>query len=391
MREVQRGYIGGIIIFTILLVIFDARYLGVLLVLMLLFPAALKYLLHTDAHTMAVDVDMRNSYRMGKKDPVVLLFDRKRIPWVMGLVEVTVEWENCMLGESREETIQFYLKHNQERVPVKLGFSCCGEILIHNMQVTIYDIFGLCRLRTASFGKKRMMIHPEQLGIRVEYDRNVGGDIDEEWESLPQRGNDVSEVYDLREYRPGDSYKAIHWKISGKLDELIIREPGDAMHTEAVIILDLGRNDASGKPVERKLISATVAFTQICCRNLLDSGINYRLAYLANDHLETKLIQSQRNMTDTLYTWMGIKMPDKNGSALKFWNRDMRDKSYSHVIYITGGSFPEEVFQPDGQLRMSAVCISERSGQTVFDEHENVHMIDIPYEVLTTEANMILV
>lgn len=376
---------------AVLLLLFDARYLGVLLIMMLLFPLLLKHLLYTDSHTMAVALNIRTSYRMGKKDPIVLVFDRKRIPWSMGMVEVLVEWENCMLGEEKKEYVRLYLKKNQENVPIKLGFTCCGEIIIHNIQVNIYDIFGLCKIRTASFGKKRMMVHPEQLGVRVEYDRTIGGDIDEEWESLPQRGSDFSEVYDLREYQPGDSYKAIHWKMSGKMDELIIREPGDAMHTESVILLDLGRNTIYGEPVEKKLISAAVEFTQICCRSLLDSGINYRLAYLTDDHMETDLVQSQREMADILYTWMGVKIPEVNGTIFKYWNRDMQDKVYLRIIYITGGNFPDEVFQQNGQLRMSAVCISDRSGQIVFDGHDNIHMIDVPYEVLKTEANMILI
>ena len=37
-------------------------------------------------------------------------------------------------------------------------------------------------------------------------------------------GYDLSEVYQLREYRPGDSLRQMHWKLSGKLDRLVIRE-----------------------------------------------------------------------------------------------------------------------------------------------------------------------
>lgn len=37
-------------------------------------------------------------------------------------------------------------------------------------------------------------------------------------------GDDPGETYDIREYRSGDSIRQIHWKLSGKLDDIMIRE-----------------------------------------------------------------------------------------------------------------------------------------------------------------------
>ena len=41
----------------------------------------------------------------------------------------------------------------------------------------------------------------------------------------PKPGGGFAEDYDLRHYRPGDPVKSIHWKVSAKLDSIIIREP----------------------------------------------------------------------------------------------------------------------------------------------------------------------
>ena len=38
-------------------------------------------------------------------------------------------------------------------------------------------------------------------------------------------GYDLAEVYALREYAPGDSLRQMHWKLSSKLDKLVVREP----------------------------------------------------------------------------------------------------------------------------------------------------------------------
>ena len=39
-----------------------------------------------------------------------------------------------------------------------------------------------------------------------------------------QPGTDVSQIFDVREYRPGDRLQRIHWKLSAKSDGLLVRE-----------------------------------------------------------------------------------------------------------------------------------------------------------------------
>ena len=37
-------------------------------------------------------------------------------------------------------------------------------------------------------------------------------------------GNDSSEIFDVREFRDGDKIQSIHWKLSAKMQELVVRE-----------------------------------------------------------------------------------------------------------------------------------------------------------------------
>ncbi|HIY20957.1 MAG TPA: DUF58 domain-containing protein [Candidatus Flavonifractor merdigallinarum] len=40
----------------------------------------------------------------------------------------------------------------------------------------------------------------------------------------PKLGGGCAEDYDLRDYRPGDPMRTVHWKLSAKRDELVVRE-----------------------------------------------------------------------------------------------------------------------------------------------------------------------
>ncbi len=41
----------------------------------------------------------------------------------------------------------------------------------------------------------------------------------------PKPGGGFSEIHELREYRPGDSLRHIHWKLTAKTDRPVVREP----------------------------------------------------------------------------------------------------------------------------------------------------------------------
>ena len=42
---------------------------------------------------------------------------------------------------------------------------------------------------------------------------------------VPKPGGGFSEDYDLRQYREGDQIRSVHWKLSAKVDSLVVREP----------------------------------------------------------------------------------------------------------------------------------------------------------------------
>ena len=67
-----------------------------------------------------------------------------------------------------------------------------------------------------------------------------------EWSSIlkPKYGGGFAEDHDLRPYRPGDTANSIHWKLSSKLDEPIVREPLIPENSTIFIVLSrVGEGD----------------------------------------------------------------------------------------------------------------------------------------------------
>ena len=69
----------------------------------------------------------------------------------------------------------------------------------------------------------------------------------------PKSGGGFSDYYELREYQNGDSLKNIHWKLSTKLDELIVREPSLPIYRDFVVKISLTESASDNNSVLSKL------------------------------------------------------------------------------------------------------------------------------------------
>ena len=54
----------------------------------------------------------------------------------------------------------------------------------------------------------------------------------------PRPGGGPGEDYDLREYRVGDPLRSVHWKLSSKKDELVVRETLEPQQAAIVVTYD---------------------------------------------------------------------------------------------------------------------------------------------------------
>ena len=52
---------------------------------------------------------------------------------------------------------------------------------------------------------------------------------------VPRPGGGYSEIHELREYRPGDPLRTVHWKATAKTDSPVVREPQEALSRRALL------------------------------------------------------------------------------------------------------------------------------------------------------------
>lgn len=175
-----------------------------------------------------------------KKVPIQIAVSNKSrlfcIPFQLRVIVTnyfTGEENNCKLdamvqpGKCEKMSMEFISKN-------------CGDIDIQCAYVLVYDwLYVLKRKRKLNLTKK-VEILPECHLIMTEITRATREFVaDSELYSDSEKGDDLSEIYQIREYKEGDSIHDIHWKLSAKNNELLLKEHARPLGCVVLIWLDL--------------------------------------------------------------------------------------------------------------------------------------------------------
>ncbi len=157
-------------------------------------------------------------------------------------------------------------------------------------------------------------------------------------------GYDNNEIYRVREYQPGDRLQNVHWKVTAKQDELMVKE--GSFPKACPVVLFLNHNKKEEKKDEN-----TVAFMEIAV------SISFALMNEKCPHFvvwyDSKVKELRRIRVDdeeSLYLFMGMIMKarwDKLDDSIE----KLYEEEYKTDRYVFGISLNEKLeINKNGQL-----------------------------------------
>ena len=181
---------------------------------------------------------------------------------------ITLTLENSLTGTTYRERLRTsgLSGHIVRSLPIDGAY--CGQLTCRLDRVRALDALGLFAFPVPVPKPVYTLVLPQPVPP-------------EELPSLPQMpagvcpgwgGSPSMEDYDLREYRPGDSLRTIHWKLSSKHDSLVVREPVKSGLPQVALTLDLFGDGARLNRVLGRLWSVSQA--------LLDRDIPHKILWL---------------------------------------------------------------------------------------------------------------
>lgn len=120
-----------------------------------------------------------------------------------------------------------------------MAFGGAGTYLVRLKKLKVYDFTGLFYAKVPASGEKKIQVMPRIYTIPIQLSpmvRNFFGESEVYDDYEP--GYDNSELFDVREYQEGDGLRKIHWKLSAKKGELLVKEFALPKACPIVLFLD---------------------------------------------------------------------------------------------------------------------------------------------------------
>lgn len=112
---------------------------------------------------------------------------------------------------------------NEELIQIKFQCNHCGIVKIVCEEIRIYDYLRLFSVKIPFSIKRSVMVIPE-FEMMEELQEELMDDRKNMKKVNLEKGEDTSEIIGIREYQPGDHPKRIHWKLSSKKRNILIKE-----------------------------------------------------------------------------------------------------------------------------------------------------------------------
>ena len=177
----------------------------------------------------------------------------------LGKLSIDLAYGECQMETKEKMTISMMDVPNgkhQENQKMSIGQSGYYEFIVD--QIRIYGLLGLFFISKKVKSGARVLILPKLEVVPVRLGEGVTfflGDALEYDEVVP--GKDPSEIFGVREFYNGDKLQRIHWKLSARMDALMVKE--DSRPKACAIVLFMP--DGSRKDSKSLDYVASLSFT----------------------------------------------------------------------------------------------------------------------------------
>ena len=161
----------------------------------------------------------------------IILYHSSFLPLIRP--RVRLGWTNQLTGESGESKLTLTARKPAE---LTVPAAHCGRLVCRVEGAVCCDLLGLFPLPVRKGPERAVLILPVHLELEGKKELAAGENAGTVLR--PRPGGGPGEDYDLREYRVGDPLRSVHWKLSSKKDELVVRETLEPQQAAIVVTYD---------------------------------------------------------------------------------------------------------------------------------------------------------
>ena len=324
----------------ILFVLFDLYLFHLLLIFLCILPLASLLAVLPVRQSLRYTLEIEDDI-IPKGPCGILITARNGSPFPCAGVRFTLERQNALgrvgtkYAESAEDIVQFPLgpMRSYSMQPL-IKASHCGRMDFSIQRVSVIDLLGLFALRVsprAAMPASSVYVLPELQSRSIQTDENADLGLESASYSTEKAGGDPSEIFQLRDYREGDARNSVHWKLSARMNRLIVREFGLPLNPSLHFLLEL--TETADPEAAENMLGAVLAYSEY----LMAREINHSVSWLSDEGmLRTISVAGPEALASVLHELLALP-GQKRWSALESFAAASAPQKDAHLIFMSAG------------------------------------------------------
>lgn len=177
----------------------------------------------------------------GDKVPVKIIVDN---PTIFPVPNCDIAVRYCSEINSMAEIFKIHtpiFPKSKQELTVCVSYTHYGSVSLRITNIKIFDMLRVIKLKVKP--KKMILssmitVYPGHIPIESNISDYSELGLESDGYSKNKKGDDPSEVFDIHEYNEGDKISRIHWKLSAKQDELMVKDYSLPITNGILIALD---------------------------------------------------------------------------------------------------------------------------------------------------------
>lgn len=357
-------YISILIIVSFIYIFTNTYYTFGLLIFVIVLP--LISFIFMLISRKSVSIDLKLAPILEKDDVTFTITFKNHSVFPIAGIITWVKMENQFMAVNTHKKIHISLgikKTNEARLLIQNAK--IGAITVSMNKVRIYDIFGLFSVKYPDSQSESTVVYPKMLDMEIHMDKPVETSGDGNRYSPDKKGMDISEIFALRDYIAGDEIRKIHWKLSSKMDKVIVRDFSLPLNYSVFLLIELNKS-------KENIMDTMIELYLSLSRVLLSEGINHNLAWY-DENEENLKVHELDTFSDLEVAMAELLMSfayDENSIALDHYMTSAYKSNEVRLIYISTDPDIEKISEFEMSQRMKTIYIKEKDNIDKIDSIE---------------------
>ncbi len=321
----------------VLSILYNKYYTAILFLLIVIMPFVLFLILcycrfKIKAELMST-VHIANK---GEELPITIRLSNPTI-FPVSYINLYLSYKNAYLPKKYKKTVAVSLDCRTKTSYVcSLTSEYAGNIIVSLEGIRFFDYLKLFSMKRKQTEEIKTAVLPTYYELEQNYLTNKNSQLVESDNYSPvKKGDDPSEVFEIREYREGDRLQRIHWKLSSKLNQLMIKDFSDPVNYCVLIFVDFGvpNQDNSLFYIDAVLECALSLSYSFLLRKQL-----HILSWYDQEHGTCKRvhISDEKDLFEAVDGLLQASLYGKEIDASLFYLAEYPHEQYTDLFIITG-------------------------------------------------------